>query len=435
MTTASAFAWRLPPELVPSCHMISRDGERALIGATDGTLLLYDRAGTEIWRYSLKDRIESLSCTDDARLFLAGTWGGEVCACVNEGLVWSKEPGGVIGALAVTGQGERIAASNWAGQLTLYRRDGTPGTPVQLQEAVVALAVHPSGAPIYAALADHTLVVLEPDGSERWRRKLDGRLRYLTALNYDILVATETGLLVWLSDEGHELRAREVVGGVDHVAASRDGLWVAWVDRQARLSFWHPDRDQGFKDFRLPAAADALAVTGQGDGTICSVALASSKIITFNRYRREIETKLPERLRSTSFSGTGTSATAITHDGSSAVFLELLAVKDWLPPPKVIPRLTASDLVKGNLGTVTLDLANDEGCRTAHRVEITIASQFLAQPQSESIPIIRSGETVRITKAIEPTRAGKLPIQITLVYEDELRKRFEDKREEFVKVV
>jgi hypothetical protein len=433
--TGRSITWRSPVDVAPSCHALSRDGERALIGAIDGRVLLIDRRGNEIWRYSLGDRVESVLCCEDSGLFLAGTWGGEVSACVDQGLLWTKDLGGVVGALAGTGGGERIAAASWANQLAVYRRDGTPTISLALADAVVALVVHSTETPVYAVLADHTLVALDSGGVERWRRGLDSRPRYLAVANYDLLVATDSGTLLWLNDEGSELRRREVTGGIQHVAASRDGAWIAWLDRLGRLSFWQPDRDQGFKDVVLPEPADTLSVTGQGDGAFCSVALADARMITFNRYRRELVTQLPDRIRNTSFSGSGTSATMMSHDGSAVFYVELLAVKDWQPPPKVGVRLSYSELSRGNLGTVTLDLSNEEGCRTAYKVEATIASEFLAQqPRIDQIAAIRSGETLRVIKSVEPMRAGRLPISITLSYEDELHKRFEDTREEFVKV-
>lgn len=425
-------SWKLPDALVPSCHVLSRDGERALIGATDGRLLLFDRGGREIWRYTFPDRVESVACSDDPRMFLAGTWGGEVSSCVDEGLVWTKEIGGVVGTLAVTGAGERICAGSWAGTVNVFRRDGMSPSPARLPDAVVALAIHASGAPIYAVLADHTLVALEGNGQERWRRSLDAKVRYLAAQNYDMLVATETGTLLWLDDEGAELRRHEISGNLEHLAASRDGAWVAWTE-SGRLTFWRPDRDQGFKDHKLPASPDALVVTGQGEGTFCSVVLPT-KIVTFNRYRREHETPLPHRARSVSFDGAGTSATVMAHDGTTVSFVELSAVKDWLPAPKVTPRVTAGDLVTGQIGTITLDLTNEDGCRTAHQVVITIASEFLAAPRTKVIGTIKSGETKRATEAVEPMRPGRVPILVTVTWEDEMQKPFEDKREELVKV-
>lgn len=426
-------SWRSPADLVPACHVQSRDGERVVIGATDGRLVLFDRGGRELWRYTLKDRVESVACSDDPRVFFAGTWGGEVSAFVDEGLVWTKEIGGVVGALAVTGSGERACAGSWAGTVNVFRRDGMSPSPAQLPDAIVRLAIHASGAPIYAVLADHTLVALEGNGQERWRRTLDANVRYLAARHYDLLVATEMGTVLWLDDAGAELRRHEISGNLEHLAASRDGAWVAWTEGGGRLTFWQPDRDQGFKDYKLPVVPDAVVVTGQGEGTFCSVVLPT-KIVTFNRYRREHETPLPHRARSVSFNGAGTSATVMAHDGATVAFVELSAVKDWLPAPKVAPRVTAGDLVTGQLGAITLDLTNEEGCRTAHKVVVTIASEFLAAPRTKVIGTIQSGETKRATEAVEPIRPGRVPILVTVTWEDELAKPFEDRREELVKV-
>jgi hypothetical protein len=429
-----AIAWKTPDDVVPTCHLLSRDGERTLVGAADGRVLLYDRSGTQLWKHALRDRVESMSCTDDGRMFVVGTWGGEVAAFVTEGVFWKRESTGVVGAVAVTGGGERIVAGSWAGQLALYRRDGSPSTPTAFHDAVRALAIHPNGSAIYLVLVDHTLVVLEPDGRERFRRKLDAPPCHLSAVNDGIVIATEAGSLMWLNDEGVEQReTREVPNKIELVGASRDGSWLAWVDRHTWLTMWQPDRDREL-EIRLDQRPDALAVTGQGAGTFVSVVLPT-KIVTYNTYQRDCETPLPKRVRDVAFAGSGTSATATVFDGSSVIYIELLAVKDFLPEPSVRARVTAGELVRGNLGTITLDLNNEEGCRSAHRVEVSISSEFVAQqPRTEHIQTLRSGETVRITRAVEPTRAGKVPILITVSYEDELKNRFEKKHEEFVKV-
>src|SRR6185503_10913697 len=110
--------------------------------------------------------------------------------------------GGVVSALAVSSDGDRIAAANWAGQVALYRRDGTPSASTTLPDAIVALALHSTGTPVYVVLANHVLVVIESDGRQRWRKQLDSKLRYIAQLGYDLLVATEAGTLLWLNDNG-----------------------------------------------------------------------------------------------------------------------------------------------------------------------------------------------------------------------------------------
>ena len=431
-----AVGWRLPPGA--ACRgFLSPDGSSVLAGSADGALRMLDRGGAEIWRYSARARVEALAGSDDSRLVVAGTWSGEVYAGIHKGVAWKREVSGVVSALAITQEGI-VVAGTWAGRVTLFDAEGTPMGQATLHDAVLKLVVHPTGTPVVAALADHSLVALDLDGRECWRKRLDARILSVFALEYHVLVALESGELLWLSAEGSTSQQRHIPGGLERVGISSDGAWLAWVDRDAKLWFSQLSAEDPRNDsvFALSCSGrpDALAVTGAGDGTLLTVALPTGELVTYTRYLSALSRRSSaRRVEGVSLSASNTEAVALTRDGS-LLHVALSAVKNWLPEPKVVVDLTTpSSLMRSHLGRLVVKLTN-EGTRVALRVEVRISGEGLLKEESEMVGTLQQGQVAPVMKSIEPTKAGDVQIRVTVRYEDELKRRFEIIKSAFLTV-
>lgn len=414
-------------------HALSRDGDKMLLGQWDGKVALRDRSGKELWTLLMKQPLAAAAWCAEPGLFVGGTWGGVLAAFVERGLEWQHELNGTVASLGASAQG-MLAAGTWSGHVCMLRREGELIGEARLPDAVTTLALDPRGSSVYVALADHTLLALEPDGTQRWRRALGARIRHLATSDYEILAMTEDGTLVWFHTDGSEVRRLAVPGGLTRAASSANGATVAWVDAACSLHFWQPRLGRRW-DVVLPEAPDVIAVAGPGNEHFCVVILTSGTILIFDRGQicRRQPQPLPGRVQDLRLSATGVEASVLFRSGGQ-MFQEIDQARACLPPARVRYRLSAGSYVAGRIGTVTVELTN-EGSREAQEVAVNIAGEHIRQSAPDVVRSLAPGATRLVRTAFEPLKTGDVPVTISLRWSDERGEFRSESFQEFLSVV
>jgi hypothetical protein len=268
-----------------------------------------------------------------------------------------------------------------------------------------------------AALADGEVVWMELTGREISRHRFSSRPHYLHAFRATTFVAAEDGALHWFSSNGAVRGAPRSAGeGVLHVAAAPQV--AVSIDGAGRLVFWQGEKPHW--DELLPGRPSSVAIAALGPSTACLVPIGPNQVLALNKGKPMKFIDLPVPVERVSFSANGLHAACLGADGALH-WVELVALKEWLPAAKLTVLLEQTSIAHGQYTKVRINLENS-GDRRAHNVEVRLESALLNQAHEdvERIPVLAARGVHVLSRHVHPTTRGDVPLEVSLRYEDEL---------------
>jgi hypothetical protein len=184
----------------------SPDGSMVVVGMSDGHLMAFDLQGNKLWHRGIGEFPMFLGVSRDGNVFAAGK-SRTLFAFDREGnLKWRyRIPDHVVTAGDISEDG-KIALGTVGGWIYLFSEDGQ-----------LLWRRHPGGPGFSPRTIGHNAIAITPDG------------RYIiagTAPENEVILLNEKGTLLWLYEAEQELLSKDMMGGVVHVAVSRDATKI-----------------------------------------------------------------------------------------------------------------------------------------------------------------------------------------------------------------
>ena len=415
----------------PVAHLISREGQRILVGTDKGEVFLLDRDGQRIWRFEHGHRVESVAYAEQTDHFGVGYWSGLVRLFSEDGLLWERQLDGVVSAVAVDPSGHHLAAGTWSGELVVFLRDGAEVMRAQLDDAIRAIAFHPVELDVLAVAANGNLVAINPAGTETWSQRTGTPLRALAMNAREVaLVTAEVSMLLDAASGAALKGSRPGRAAIRLGSVSADGEWMAWVEGNDVVALSRPNVRQGWET--TLERPEAIAIAGSRNAPFCMVAQPNGHLLVLNRFQLRLDIDIGTRIKSMSLSRTGAEMTFVDHLGEQLGFRELPELGPWLEDP-TLTVMAKGDLVEGQVGLISVDLVNTAD-RDAHDVEVKLGGDYLRSEAVASVDRIPAGDRVTLRRPVEPEKAGQIEINLAIRWSDDLGKRFDESAEAFVRV-
>ncbi len=198
----------------------SGDG-RFILAAVDDALLMYDRAGSLVWRKTQKG-IRKIAVSPDGST-LAAASERVLTYMTNSGDdLWNFTPGEGIAAAAVTPSGKTAVASR--GTIHLLDAAGGVVWNVSLGEDLIALSA--AGDEYVAAASKNRIFLFSNQSALQWSYPLPGEVKALASTASGMIAAATKEEVVLISD-GVLIRSFSVEDSTTGIGVSSDGRDVA----------------------------------------------------------------------------------------------------------------------------------------------------------------------------------------------------------------
>lgn len=204
---------------------ITPDGER--IAAGGDHLLLFDRSGEVLHRYTPASRILGIAITADGRTVYAGTGAGlQVFSAESElataGTIWPSGTEDPIGSVSIDGEGSGIVAGGDSGNIYFFSQDGRLLWNYRTGNSGIRVVISHDGSTIAAVSSRQTVYLLNRHGRLLWKSPADGRAVDLSL--------SEDGSTLVLAGEGISVLKRD-----------KTALWRGVIGEDIRCVFASPD--------------------------------------------------------------------------------------------------------------------------------------------------------------------------------------------------
>jgi ABC-type sugar transport system permease subunit/outer membrane protein assembly factor BamB len=235
------------------------------------------------------------------------------------GLLWQREAGGWVTALAASADGSLLLVGSRDNTLAAVERDGGVRWSFRAEGSVLGVATTPDGRRTAAASEDRNLYLLDEAGRELWRARAsrsvnsaavadDGRLVAATADDQKLRAYDGDGALLWDFDAGIDARGLAVYGRGDEarVVMGADDATVRVFDRAG-----HTLLETGL-DY------DVVALAASADGAAVAVVTVGRQVLLLDgaSLRPRWTHRAAEDVRAVALSGDGRLVLAGQRDGA-----------------------------------------------------------------------------------------------------------------------
>jgi outer membrane protein assembly factor BamB len=214
---------------------ISPDGEH--IAAGGDQLLLFDRNGEVLRRYTPASRILGVAVAADGRTAYAGTGTGLLVFSPESeqtaaSAIWSSGTEDPIVSVSIDGKGSSVVAAGESGNIYFFSGDGRLLWNYRTGSSGVRAVISHDGSTVAAASSQRAVFLLNRHGRLLWKSPADGRVTdvslsgdgsTLVLAGGGISVLNRDGEAVWRGVAGEEIRCvstspgttRIIAGGLD----------------------------------------------------------------------------------------------------------------------------------------------------------------------------------------------------------------------------
>jgi outer membrane protein assembly factor BamB len=195
--------WNYTTESIVWSVAISADGEYVAAGSADNKVYLFDKdSSTPLWSYNTGGRVWSVAISADGEYIVAGTWGPSSTGDCDENSckvylfdkdsstpLWSYGTGDMVWSVAISADGEYIAAGFYYKVYLFNKNSSTPLWSHDTMEVAYSVAISADGEYISAGTGgwyDYNKVYLfnKDSSTPLWSYNTEGKV-YSAAISAD----------------------------------------------------------------------------------------------------------------------------------------------------------------------------------------------------------------------------------------------------------
>lgn len=251
---------------------ISPDGEH--IAAGGDQLLLFDRNGEVLRRYTPASRILGVAVAADGRTVYAGTGTGLLVFSPESeqtaaSAIWSSGTEDPIVSVSIDGKGSSVVAAGESGNIYFFSGDGRLLWNYRTGSSGVRAVISHDGSTVAAASSQRAVFLLNRHGRLLWKSPADGRVTdvslsgdgsTLVLADGGISVLNRDGEAVWRGVAGEEIRCVSASPGTTRIiAGALDGTVSVFRLQPAAGPADAPSPEAAFTAGPLPSPGETTS--------------------------------------------------------------------------------------------------------------------------------------------------------------------------------
>lgn len=259
----------------------------------DGKVSYFARDGTFLWSYGGDDSgisgIRAVAVSADGQYIAAGSINGKVYYFSKDGtLLWSYDTGYKVNSIAISADGENVAATGayeWQGKIYYFSNVGTLlwSQFTDTNTGVTGISISPDGENIAVGSrmdssdAGGKVYYYTRDGSLRWTY-YTARIVYVDMSDDgNVAAGSENGFVYYFSKDGRVLWSYDIDFIIDTVAVSADGQYII-TGAENGFVYYFSKEGELLWSFDTKYSLNSIAISADGQYVVAGTGYSINQV-------------------------------------------------------------------------------------------------------------------------------------------------------------